>query len=141
MFFCFPSLRDHCFLASALVSLADGVHWFSGAAISFARGLNDTPKPVAVLVVAAAASIKLNHSFLALLIAIGGALGAVRVAHTLGKKITPMAAPDCQSGSSCARDACFAFSRSQYLPRMLPPVVFSALACSAGMRPIGARMD
>jgi PiT family inorganic phosphate transporter len=76
------------------VSLADGVHWFSGAAISFARGLNDTPKIVAMLLVAAAASIKLDYFFVALVIAIGGALGAVRVAHTLGKKITPMAAPE-----------------------------------------------
>ena len=31
---------------------------------------------------------------MALVIAIGGALGAVRVAHTLDKKITPMAAPE-----------------------------------------------
>jgi PiT family inorganic phosphate transporter len=76
------------------LSLADGVHWFSGAAISFARGLNDTPKIVAMLLVAAAASIKLDYFFVALVIAIGGALGAVRVAHTLGKKITPMAAPE-----------------------------------------------
>lgn len=42
----------------------------------------------------AAASIKLDYFFAALVIAIGGALGAVRVAHTLGKKITPMAAPE-----------------------------------------------
>jgi PiT family inorganic phosphate transporter len=76
------------------VSLADGVHWFSGAAISFARGLNDTPKIVAMLLVAAATSIKLDYFFVALVIAIGGVLGAVRVAHTLGRKITPMAAPE-----------------------------------------------
>ena len=74
------------------LNLADGVHWFSGAAISFARGLNDTPKIVAMLLVAAAASIKLDYFFVALVIAIGGALGAVRVAHTLGRKITPMGA-------------------------------------------------
>jgi PiT family inorganic phosphate transporter len=76
------------------LSLADGVHWFSGAAISFARGLNDTPKIVGVLLVAAATSIGLDYFFVALVIAIGGVLGAVRVAHTLGKKITPMAAPE-----------------------------------------------
>jgi len=45
------------------------------------------------LLVAAATSIGLDYFFVALVIAIGGALGAVRVAHTLGKKITPMAAP------------------------------------------------
>src|SRR5258708_26145247 len=36
--------------------LADCAHWFSGAAISFARRLHDTPKLVAVLLVPAAAS-------------------------------------------------------------------------------------
>ncbi len=56
---------------------ADGLHWFSGAAISFARGLNDTPR--------------LNYMVVALAIALGGAMGAARVARTLSKKITPMA--------------------------------------------------
>jgi inorganic phosphate transporter, PiT family len=74
------------------LSLAEGMHWLSGAAISFARGLNDTPKIVAMLLVAAAASIKLDYFFVALVIAVGGVLGAVRVAHTLSKRITPMAA-------------------------------------------------
>src|SRR5260370_40174189 len=86
--------RSECETGAEIVrlNLANGVHWFSGAAISFARGLNDTPKIVAVLLVAAAASIQLNYFFVALVIAIGGALGAVRVAHTLSKRITPMPA-------------------------------------------------
>jgi PiT family inorganic phosphate transporter len=72
-------------------TLADGVHWFSGASISFARGLNDTPKLVAVLLVAAAYNARLNYLAVAVAIAIGGALGAVRVASTMSMKITPMA--------------------------------------------------
>ena len=47
-----------------------------------------------MLLVAAAASIKLDYFFVGLVIAIGGALGEVRVAHTLGRKITPMGAPE-----------------------------------------------
>jgi inorganic phosphate transporter, PiT family len=81
-----------CDTGAVRLSLADGVHWLSGAAISFARGLNDTPKIVAMLLVAAAASIKLDYLFVALVIAIGGTLGAVRIAHTLSKRITPMLA-------------------------------------------------
>src|SRR5258708_21806560 len=73
------------------LSLADGVHWFSGAAISFARGLNDTPKLVALLLVFAAYSARVNYLAVAVAIASGGALGAARVAHTMSKKITPMA--------------------------------------------------
>jgi PiT family inorganic phosphate transporter len=76
----------------AKFSIADGVHWFSAAAISFARGLNDTPKLVAVLLVAAAFNAQLNYLAVALAIAIGGVLGAAHVAQTLSKRITPMAA-------------------------------------------------
>jgi inorganic phosphate transporter, PiT family len=78
----------------ARLSLADGVHWFSGAAISFARGLNDTPKIVTILLVAAAVSAELNYFFVALAIAVGGALGAVPVAQTMSRKITPMSTPE-----------------------------------------------
>lgn len=72
-------------------SISDTVHWVSAAAISFARGLNDTPKIAAVLLVAAAGTAKLDYGLVALAMAAGGALGAARVARTLSKKITPMA--------------------------------------------------
>jgi PiT family inorganic phosphate transporter len=78
----------------ARLSLADMMHWFSSAAMSFARGLNDTPKIVAILLVAAAASVELNYFYVGLAIAVGGALGAVRVAQTMSRKITPMSAPE-----------------------------------------------
>jgi PiT family inorganic phosphate transporter len=76
------------------LSLADGMHWFSGAAISFARGLNDTPKIVAILLVAGAVSVEFDYFFVGLAIAVGGALGAVRVAQTMSRKITPMSTPE-----------------------------------------------
>ena len=75
-------------------SIADGAHWLSGAAISFARGLNDTPKIAAVLLVAAASAVRLDYLYVALAIAAGGALAATRVAHTMSKEITPMAASE-----------------------------------------------
>ena len=86
-----PSAECHSGVEIAKFSVADGVHWFSAAAISFARGLNDTPKLVAVLLVAAAYNARLNYLAVAVAIAIGGALGAARVARTMSKKITPMA--------------------------------------------------
>jgi len=73
------------------LSITDSLHWLSGAAISFARGLNDTPKIAAVLLVAAASAVTLDYGMVALAIALGGALGAARVAQTMSKKITPMA--------------------------------------------------
>ncbi len=85
-----PSAQCHSGVEIARFSIADGVHWFSAAAISFARGLNDTPKLVAVLLVAADYNARLNYLAVAVAIAIG-ALGAARVARTMSKKITPMA--------------------------------------------------
>jgi inorganic phosphate transporter, PiT family len=77
------------------LSVTDALHWFSGAAISFARGLNDTPKITAVLLVLpVTAGIKANFLLVALVMAIGGLLGAARVAKTMSKQITPMAAPE-----------------------------------------------
>src|SRR2546425_9651958 len=66
-------------------SITDGVHWLSGAGISFARGLNDTPKITAVLLVAAASAVRLDYTLVAvaMAVAVGGALGAARVARTM----------------------------------------------------------
>ncbi len=72
------------------LSISDVLHWLSGAGISFARGLNDTPKIAAVLLVAAAGAVRLDYVLVAAAMAIGGLLGAARVARTLSKKITPM---------------------------------------------------
>lgn len=79
------------------LSLSDALHWLSGAAISFARGLNDTPKITAVLLVLPVtgfAAPKTSYLLVALAMAAGGLLGAARVARTLSKQITPMAAPE-----------------------------------------------
>jgi PiT family inorganic phosphate transporter len=75
-------------------SLTDALHWFSGAAISFARGLNDTPKIAALLAVASAGAMTLSCGTVAAAMALGGLLGAARVAHTISREITPMAPPE-----------------------------------------------
>lgn len=81
---------------------AEAMHWLSGAAISFARGLNDTPKIAALLLVAAAASARLNFGVVATAMALGGILGAARVARTLSHKITPMATEEAVTGNLVA---------------------------------------
>ena len=86
-----PSAECQSGAEIAKFSIADGVHWFSAAAISFARGLNDTPKLVAVLLVAAVYNARLNYMVVAAAIAVGGVIGGARVARTLSKRITPMA--------------------------------------------------
>ena len=74
--------------------IVDGLHWFSAAAISYARGLNDTPKIVTVLSIAPGALVGFNYLLVALAIAAGGMLAATRVARTMSHKITPMPAQD-----------------------------------------------
>jgi PiT family inorganic phosphate transporter len=84
------------------VRIGDALHWLSAAAISFARGLNDTPKIAALLLLAAAASARLNFGMVAAATALGGILGAARVARTLSHKITPMATEEAVTGNLVA---------------------------------------
>ena len=68
--------------------LLDAAHVVSAAAVSFARGLNDTPKIAGLLVAAQAVDIRLGMVAIAIGMAIGGLLNAHRVAETMSKKIT-----------------------------------------------------
>ena len=68
----------------------DALHFLSTGAASFARGLNDTPKIVALLLVVPGFDIRWGFSAIAVTIAVGGFLDAKRVAETLGKRITAM---------------------------------------------------
>jgi PiT family inorganic phosphate transporter len=66
----------------------DGLHYLSGGAVGFARGLNDTPKIVALLLAGEALSPSLGLVLVALVMAAGGVLNARRVAETMSRKIT-----------------------------------------------------
>lgn len=69
-------------------TLLDTAHIISGAAVSFARGLNDTPKIAGLLVAAKTLDISIGMVAIAIGMAIGGLLNARRVAETMSKKIT-----------------------------------------------------
>ncbi len=68
----------------------DIAHFASAGAASFARGLNDTPKMAALLLIAPSFSTKYAMLFIGIVIAIGAMLDAKGVAETLGKKVTSM---------------------------------------------------
>ena len=70
--------------------LLDSLHFLSAGAVSFARGVNDTPKIAALLLVAAALDIRWGLVAVAIAIAVGGLLNARRVAETMSHKITGM---------------------------------------------------
>lgn len=71
-------------------SALDCLHFLSAGAVSFARGLNDTPKIVALLVSSGALGLTWNTGLVAVAMAAGGILGARKVAETVSHKITSM---------------------------------------------------
>jgi inorganic phosphate transporter, PiT family len=68
----------------------DGLHYLTGGAVGFARGLNDAPKIVALLLAGDALPPALGLLLVALVMAAGGVLNARRVAETMSRRITRM---------------------------------------------------
>ena len=64
------------------------LHFISAGAVSFARGLNDTPKIVALAVIFGAFGLGTNIALVAVAIALGGILSAKKVAQTMSQRIT-----------------------------------------------------
>ncbi|HYY56098.1 MAG TPA: anion permease, partial [Pyrinomonadaceae bacterium] len=65
-------------------------HFVSAGSVCFARGLNDTPKIVALLLVVKALGLRWAMIAVALGMAVGGLLSARKVAETISRKITPL---------------------------------------------------
>lgn len=86
---CRQRYAGHFFGISAeqLVKLG---HFLSAGAVSFARGLNDTPKIAGLLLVAALFDIRWGMLAVAGAMSLGGLLNARRVAETMAHKITGM---------------------------------------------------
>ncbi|TWT47861.1 Low-affinity inorganic phosphate transporter 1 [Rubripirellula amarantea] len=78
------------FLGINLQSLVDRVHFLSAGVVSFARGLNDTPKIAALLLVVHVFDIRWGLAAVAITMAMGGLLNARKVAETMGHRITEM---------------------------------------------------
>lgn len=89
--------EDQCFqkyhgdvLGMSAQGLVDALHYASAVAVSFARGLNDTPKIVALLLVVNAFELHVSMIAIALAMALGGLLNARKVAETMSKRISRM---------------------------------------------------
>jgi PiT family inorganic phosphate transporter len=68
----------------------DVAHFLSAGIVSFARGLNDTPKIVAMLLVLKALDLRWGFFALAATMAIGGLLHSRKIAETMSHKLTAM---------------------------------------------------
>lgn len=80
------------FVGLSTEKILDSAHIFSACLVCFARGLNDTPKILGLLVALSAFQIDARWGLaaVAVIMAIGGVVNARRVAETLGKRITNM---------------------------------------------------
>lgn len=75
---------------AAASSGIDALHFLSAGAVSFARGLNDTPKIVAILLGAQAASAQVGLVSIGVAMAVGGLIGSRKVAETMSKRIVTL---------------------------------------------------
>ncbi len=71
-------------------SILDGLHYLSGGIVSFARGLNDTPKIAAILLAGSVVSPYVALFGVTLFMAIGGLMNAKKVAETMSHRVTAM---------------------------------------------------
>ena len=78
------------FIGISLQKILDAAHYLSAGIVSFARGLNDTPKIVGLLIVINTLDIKWGMIAVAVVMAAGGLLNAKKVGNMMSKKITPM---------------------------------------------------
>ena len=70
--------------------IMDGAHFLSAGIVSFARGLNDAPKMVALLLLLPALDLRWAFLAVAVTMALGGLIYSRRIAETMGHRITAM---------------------------------------------------
>lgn len=78
------------FLGVTGQSLLDAGHFLSAGAVSFARGLNDAPKIVGLMMVLEGLQIQTSLLLVAIVMAAGGLLQSRKVGETVGHRITRM---------------------------------------------------
>ncbi len=81
---------DDCGRGTRSAKLVDSGHIVSGAAVSFARGLNDTPKIAGLIATSTAVDLEWGLVAIGLGMATGGLLQAARVAQTMSTEITTL---------------------------------------------------
>lgn len=81
---------DGKLLGLSVQEVVDAGHFLSSGVVSFARGLNDTPKIMALLLVVELLDLRFGWTLVAASIAAGGLVSSRKVAETMSNKITTM---------------------------------------------------
>ena len=76
------------FLGFKAEKILDIFHFASAGIVSFARGLNDTPKIMGLLIIVQALDLQVSMITIAIAMALGGLLSAKKVAHVMSNDIT-----------------------------------------------------
>ncbi len=90
-----PAQCDRAGITGVVVGL-DSIHWLSSGLASFARGTNDAPKIVAILLLGEVLSVwspgtrGLAFAGVAVAMGLGSVCGGLRVTEVLAEKVTPM---------------------------------------------------
>ncbi len=118
-------------------SALDALHFLSAGAVGFARGLNDTPKIAAILLVGSMFDQRLSITAVAIVMAAGGIISAKQVAHKMSLDITTM-----HHAHGCATNLLTSFLVI-FASRWGLPVSTTHVSCGAlfGMGTAGGRGD
>ncbi len=81
---------DGRMLGLQVAPVIDCLHYLSAGAVSFARGMNDTPKIAALLLILPVIGSVGSLTLVGVIIAIGGIISARRVAELMSRQITPL---------------------------------------------------
>lgn len=83
--------RNHgMILGIGIETVLDVMHFLSAGLVSFARGLNDTPKIMGLILVTKLLDIRYGMILIALAMAIGGLCNAKKVAYVMSRDITDL---------------------------------------------------
>lgn len=71
-------------------NVLNGLHYLSSGLVCFSRGLNDTPKITALLLIGSRFDLKISILVVSIAMAVGGLIHSKRIAVTMGEKVTAM---------------------------------------------------
>jgi inorganic phosphate transporter, PiT family len=136
---CAPQVLNAPVQALTTSRAVNAVHIVSGAAVCFARGLNDAPKIAALMLVAKSMSTSMSITSVALAMAIGGWLHSKKIAETMSHNITTLHAHSSVLANLCTSFLVIAASKFG-LPLSTTHVSVGAISgLSIGAAPVNTR--
>ena len=87
--YCYSSYSGK-FAGISARNVLNGLHYLSSGLVCFSRGLNDTPKIAALLLIGSRFDLNISILVVSIAMAVGGLIHSKRIAVTMGEKVTAM---------------------------------------------------